>query len=169
MLGTSDSGSRGESGPRGSETFIIYEDYPGLPDLLLGLLDKEVGISSAPNRRLQIGAVEAIYPALELLRRAGQPQRNAEKIVKQLWARVGGKRWLERELAARVLSTILLDDWIVTVTELLKAPSLSTNHRQGVLLTVRFIIKRRLDLNLPTAIGTWSARFAIVMQLTDYR
>ena len=73
LFGTSESKSVTEAGWDGKSVRLAYERYPALPDILLNL------IATEPNERvaymsLQIGVVESVFPALDIIRRAGPPK-----------------------------------------------------------------------------------------------
>jgi len=143
-----------EAGWDGTSIKISYDQYPSLPALLLKLVNAdtdEIGSSSASI----IGLVESVFPALDIIRRAGPPATHRDKIYRCVSMHLGSRLWHVRELAARTICTMMLHGgWLDATLRLLKGSSTSTNRQHGVLLAVKFILERRL--NLGTALSTGS-------------
>ena len=156
LFGTSESKSVTEAGWDGKSIRLAYERYPALPEILLSLMATE------PNERLghtspQIGAVESVFPALDIVRRAGPPKRLRAEIHACIKVHLGSSIWHVRDIAARTICTLLLDErWLDGLTDLLETCSDSTNQIHGVLLATKYLLERRLELNPLTASGRYS-------------
>ncbi|KAB8289792.1 hypothetical protein EYC80_010425 [Monilinia laxa] len=72
LFGTNENKASIEAGWDGRSTKLSYEKYPELPEILLKLLDKEtLGIEYTNTPA--IGSIESVFPALDIIRRAGPP------------------------------------------------------------------------------------------------
>ncbi|PQE06896.1 HEAT repeat protein [Rutstroemia sp. NJR-2017a BVV2] len=144
LFGTSESKIYIEAGWDGRSTKLSYEKYPALPELLLSLLDNN---NSRQINASAIGAVQSVFPALDIIRRAGPPMVLRNEIETGVAAHLGSKVWHIRELAARTMCTFMLHNgWLPALKILLATSNTSTNHTHGVLMTVKFLLERRLAL-----------------------
>jgi hypothetical protein len=156
LFGTSESKIVTEAGWDGKSIRLAYERYPTLPEILLNLMAVE------PSQQLnhtspQIGAVESVFPALDIIRRAGPPQRLRAEIYACIEAHLGNSIWHVRDIAARTICTLLLDErWLEGLTDLLEACGNSTNQIHGVFLATKYLLERRLELKLLTPSGKFS-------------
>lgn len=137
MFGTSDSKASIEAGWDGHSIRISYDKFPDLKRLLLKLL------SSTPTTHTSTTAVESVIPALDILRRAGPPPDIKIEIVDLVFQHLGSRSWIVRELAANTMAALTIrENWLEYIQKILEKPLSSTNHRHGVLLTVKDIIVR---------------------------
>lgn len=144
LFGTSESKTSIEAGWDGRSTKLSYEKFPALPELLLSLLNNNV---SEQMDISTIGAVQSVFPALDIIRRAGPPTVLRDEIETGVAAHLDSKVWHIRELAARTMCTFMLHDrWLPALKALLAMSNTSTNHTHGVLMTVKFLLERRLVL-----------------------
>jgi hypothetical protein len=153
LFGTSESKLITEAGWDGKSIRLAYERYPALPEILLSLMATQ---TTQPMARAspQIGAVESVFPALDIIRRAGPPKRLREEIHACIKSHLGSSIWHVRDIAARTICTLLLDErWLEGLTELLETCSNSSNQVHGVLLATKYLLERRLELNPLTASG----------------
>ncbi|KAK4650207.1 hypothetical protein QC762_705330 [Podospora pseudocomata] len=143
LLGTGESKAIIESGWDGNSVRISYNKYPELPDIILGLLeadDVDAGLANS-------AAAEAVFPALDIIRRAGPPEEHRGELRKRIENYLGSKVWHVREIAARTLCSFLLrEDWVSEIGKLLEQAGTSSNRLHGALLTARFVIERKSDL-----------------------
>lgn len=148
LFGTSESKLVTEAGWDGKSIRLAYERYPTLPEILLNLLAAE------PNGHVgyttpQIGAVESVFPALDIIRRAGPPRKLRPEIHASIKVHLGSNIWHVRDIAARTICTLLLDErWLEGLTDLLETCGNSSNRIHGVLLAIKYLLERRLELNL---------------------
>lgn len=147
LFGTSESKQITEAGWDGRSIKLSYDKYPALPELLLKLLNTETSNPGEINAPL-IGAVESVFPALDIIRRAGPPDSNRGEIFNQVCKHLGSKVWHVREIAARTVCTLLMQDgWPSEIRKLIDSCHESTNRAHGTLIAIRFFLERRLDLD----------------------
>ncbi|CAK7233882.1 hypothetical protein SCUCBS95973_008746 [Sporothrix curviconia] len=156
LFGTGESKASLESGWDGRTIRISYNKYPTLPGVLLSLLKTgsapdAVAFASASDRgHLQIesqqAAAESVFPALDIIRRAGPPESHRTELYDAVVPYLGSHLWHVREMAARtVCSFLVVDaDWVAGVQRLLldKVALASANRWHGSLLAVRFVLGR---------------------------
>jgi Putative death-receptor fusion protein (DUF2428) len=169
LFGTSESRLVTEAGWDGKSIRLAYERYPALPEILLNLMTTEPNEHVAPTS-LQVGAVESVFPALDIIRRAGPPKKLRAQIHACIKVHLGSSIWHVRDIAARTICTLLLDEgWLAGLTDLLETCSNSTNQIHGVLLATKYLLERRLELNLLTASGRRLTDSNFVTMLTQNR
>lgn len=156
MFGTTESKLISEAGWDGRSTRLNYERYPALPGLLLNLLRRDVTIST--NKQVpQIGAIESVFPALDILRRAGAPDGSRREFYDAISVHLESKIWHVREIAARTICTLhLTEDWIDDALGLLETCSTSNNRCHGVMLAIKYTLERRRILKLDLKPGKYS-------------
>ncbi|KAK0646502.1 putative death-receptor fusion protein-domain-containing protein [Cercophora newfieldiana] len=143
LLGTGESKATMESGWDGTSVRISYNKYPTLPGVILGLLQS----ADTAGNEVSSAAAEAVFPALDIIRRAGPPDEHREKLRGYIEGYLGSKIWLLREIAARTLCSFFLQaDWVVEIRKLLGGCGNDANRLHGVLMTARFVLERKIDL-----------------------
>jgi hypothetical protein len=143
----------------GIATKIVYENYPGLAELLLKLLNAPKVAIDEPethNQRPESKTIEDLYLAFELLDRVGPPESYRNQIMAQIMHHIGSQSWHTRKIAAKLYSILLREDWMIVVEGLLKSNPTSTNLCHGIMLTVRYAVKRHRYL------GLWGKQLIIV-------
>jgi hypothetical protein len=152
LLGTGESKASIESGWDGHSVRISYNKYPTLPGVILELLrsaDETLDQTSQP------GAAEAVFPALDIIRRAGPPEEHRSELRKHIEGYLGSRLWHVREIAARTLCSFLLqENWAQEIGRLLAGSGNSSNRLHGTLLTARFVVERKADLGVDLKSGT---------------
>lgn len=152
MFGTGESKSSLESGWDGHTIRISYIKYPTLPGVLLGLLkpgEKSLELSAQSG-----AAAEAVFPALDIIRRAGPPEEHRDELYGYVEGYLGSHLWHVREMAARTLCSFLLRaDWVDAVKELLSRSRSDANRLHGTLLTIKFVLERRMETGADAAKG----------------
>ncbi|KAK0722821.1 putative death-receptor fusion protein-domain-containing protein [Lasiosphaeria miniovina] len=144
LLGTGESKAIIESGWDGHSVRISYKKYPTLPGVILGLLQSVDGVLDVVS---QSGAAEAVFPALDIIRRAGPPEEHRAELRKHIEGYLGSRIWHVREIAAKTLCSFLLqEDWITEVESLLGQFEKHANGLHGTLLAARFVLERKADL-----------------------
>ncbi|KAM7191443.1 thyroid adenoma-associated protein [Rhypophila sp. PSN 637] len=150
LLGTGESKSVIESGWDGVSIRISYNKYPTLPGVILGLLksaDTSILTETTGGINSNSAAAEAVFPALDIIRRAGPPEENREELWGHITAYLGSRIWHVREIAARTLCSFLLrGNWLTSVGQLLRGAEEDVNRLHGFLLTVRFVLERKVQL-----------------------
>lgn len=153
MFGTNESKATTAAGWDGRSVKLSYDKYPALPELLLKLLDTDTSLLDSPSAR-KISSVESMFPALDIIRRAGPPSTHRNEIFKSVSKHLGSKVWHVREIAARTICTLLLHSgWLPAVVKLIENSTKSTNRLHGVLMAVKCVLDRRVVLNPESATG----------------
>jgi hypothetical protein len=151
LFGTGESKAITESGWDGRSIRLFYDAYPNLPQLIDNLLNTDTNYGMAQPA---LSAVELIFPALDIIRRAGPPASHAASIRRSVMAHLGSRVWNVREIAAHTVCTFMLGiEWKNSVLALLETPTNSANQRHGLLLASKYILERRVALNAATALG----------------
>ncbi|KAL2135275.1 hypothetical protein VTI74DRAFT_9155 [Chaetomium olivicolor] len=164
LLGTGESKASIESGWDGRSVRISYNKYPTLPGVILSLLRSADGTLDQGS---QSGAAEAVFPALDIIRRAGPPQEHRSELRKHIEGYLGSRLWHVREIAARTLCSFLLqEDWANEIGRLLAQSRTNTNRLHGTLLTARFVIERKADLSVDFKADSTSVD-VLLNQLTE--
>lgn len=153
LFGTSESKATTESGWDGRSMRLFYDAYPELPDLLDKLL------KANPDNQLTqpaLSAVELIFPALDIIRRAGPPLSHWTSISNSVLFHLGSRVWHLREIAAHTICTMTLGtEWATTALKLLETPTNFANMRHGILLAVKYIVERRVNLHPATVLSKY--------------
>ena len=153
LFGTSESKAITESGWDGRATRLYYDAFPNLPRLLDDLLksDAKFGVQLSQPA---LSVVEIIFPALDIIRRAGPPASHMDSILDSVLSHLGSPVWHVREIAAHTVCTFMLGaEWKNSLLALLDSPTNSANLRHGVLLAAKYILERRFALDPSTAFG----------------
>jgi len=142
-----------EAGWDGKSIKISYDKYPTLPDLLIKLLSEEVDAKA--EIKSDISTVESVFPALDIVRRAGPPSRSRDEIYKLVIHHLGSRVWNVREMAAHAMSVLVPQDrWAEGTKELLESQEVSANLRHGSLMAVKFILERQTVMDKDSALGS---------------
>lgn len=145
LFGTTESKSSMETGWDGRTLRLSYTKYATLPPILLNLL-KSGERAMEPSTLAQSSAAESVFPALEIIRRAGPPESHREELYKYITKFLGSRQWHVREIAARTLCSFLVSgDWLASVKALLGESRGSANMIHGVLLAIKFFLERTLS------------------------
>ncbi|RDL34396.1 uncharacterized protein BP5553_07524 [Venustampulla echinocandica] len=147
-------------------TRIHFSKYPDLVGHLMEFLE------SAPDSDAQLmtpvqESLELLFPALDLIRRAGPPEEYFESIYDNVLRHLGSKVWQVRELAASTLCRLTIGhSWTDRMLELISMSGRSANRRHGALLAVKSLLDHQLGLNeyytndIPTIIMLYQQHFA---------
>ncbi|KAI2630954.1 hypothetical protein GGR54DRAFT_584917 [Hypoxylon sp. NC1633] len=144
LFGTSESKISIEAGWDGRTVKIPYHKFKALPALLVNLL--EMGQQS---KGVLIGSqtAESVFPALDIIRRAGPPEEVRDKLYDIIAWYLGSHIWHVREIAARTLCSFLLKPgWLQSIADLLAASGTSANQLHGALLTLKFLLERLAEV-----------------------
>ncbi|KAI5465811.1 putative death-receptor fusion protein-domain-containing protein [Mariannaea sp. PMI_226] len=152
LFGTHESKTTMEAGWDGKANRIAYHRYPSLPNVLLNLLKSGHEVM-APNAAGS-AAAEAVFPALDIIRRAGPPELLGDELQVHIAKYLASPVWHVREIAARTLCSCLLNEkWLDTLISLAKESVEDTVNRvqihvHGVLLTLKFVVERLQEVML---------------------
>ncbi|KAI0840628.1 hypothetical protein F5Y06DRAFT_308806 [Hypoxylon sp. FL0890] len=144
LFGTSESKMSIEAGWDGRTVKIPYHKFKSLPTLLVNLL--QMGQQSSG---ILIGTqtAESVFPALDIIRRAGPPEEFRDKLYDIIAWYLGSRIWHVREIAARTLCSFLLKPgWLGSVSDLITSSGSSANKLHGALLTFKFLLERLADV-----------------------
>lgn len=147
LFGNQESKAMIEAGWDGKANRIPYHRYPTLPTVLVNLLKSGHRIM-APMSSKSSAAAEAVFPALDIIRRAGPPDLYRDDLQELISLYLASPVWHVREIAARTLCSCLLHEkWLDTISELIHnsvsgAVTAKQNQCHGVLLTLKFVIER---------------------------
>ncbi|KAH8673677.1 putative death-receptor fusion protein-domain-containing protein [Xylariales sp. PMI_506] len=146
LFGTNESKTSMEAGWDGKTTKIAWHKYTSLPALLVNLLS--MGRSSIEaSSEAQVMTAESVFPALDIIRRAGPPENVKDILYDMVYWYIGSHIWHVREMAARTLCSFLLgEDWFKSMQKLLRESSVSANKVHGALLTFKFLLERLSDV-----------------------
>lgn len=148
LFGTNETKSSMESGWDGKTLRISYTKYPSLPPILLNLLQSGQQ-AMEPGTLTQSSAAESVFPALDIIRRAGPPESHRDELYTLIAAYLGSRQWHVREIAARTLCSFLLnEEWPSSIQGLLEVSRGSANRLHGTLLTIKFFLDRIYAKNL---------------------
>ncbi|KAI1169980.1 putative death-receptor fusion protein-domain-containing protein [Nemania sp. FL0916] len=143
LFGTNENKAAMEAGWDGRTIRIPYHKFEALPSLLLDLL--ELGKASSSG---MMGAqtAEAVFPALDIIRRAGPPEGYLQTLYDAVSWYLGSHIWHVREIAARTLCSLLLTSaWLQSIKQLILGAGQDSNKLHGALLTIKFILERLLQ------------------------
>lgn len=128
---------------------LVYEKYPNLPNLILGLLSsgikKTVYVNGGSRSQVFAHSLEAqrILPALEIIERSGLPLNHAVEIQHAIRQHQQSPAWAIREKSAKTLAAVVQDGELIAEIEgLLKIGRSRQNALHGSLLCVRYMITR---------------------------
>ncbi|KAI1502258.1 putative death-receptor fusion protein-domain-containing protein [Biscogniauxia marginata] len=144
LFGTNESKDSMEAGWDGRSIRIPYHKYKALPELLVNLLELGKGSSGIV---LGTQTAESVFPALDIIRRAGPPEEFRERLYDIITWYLGSHIWHVREIAARTLCSFLLKpEWLESVGTLILDSGTSANKLHGALLTLKFLLERLLEV-----------------------
>lgn len=133
-----------DAGWDGKAAKIHYRRYPVLPVVLLNLLRSGRGAMEPSTGTI---AAEAVFPALDIIRRAGPPETTRDELYHLISEYLGSSVWHVREMAARALCSFLLhQEWVQALRGIIKTAGESrasqANRLHGVLLTIKYVFDR---------------------------
>lgn len=167
LFGSHESKSTIEAGWDGKANRIAYHRYPSLPGVLVNLLkaggQQMMEATTMATTITTSAGAEAVFPALDIVRRAGPPDMMREELQGHIATYLASSVWHVREMAARTLCSCLLDEqWLVSIDALLiqaladESPN-ANNRVHGVLLVLKFVFER-LDEVAPELISSKSEK-----------
>lgn len=138
-----------EAGWDGKASRLHYARYPSLAPVLLGLLKSGRAMI---HELTTIAAAEAVFPALDIVRRAGPPAALQDELQMYISDYLASPAWHVREIAARTLCSCMLhNEWLDVLRSLLvrkdTAGSASEKNRfHGALMTGKFLVERLAEV-----------------------
>ncbi|EEY20614.1 conserved hypothetical protein [Verticillium alfalfae VaMs.102] len=126
LFGTNESKTLIEAGWDGKASRVHYHKYPIIPVVLLNLLRSGQEVMKPSTGTI---AAESVFPALDIIRRAGPPEDLRAELYGLVTEYLGSPVWHVREMTARALCSFLLHDgWLQSIQELVDG-----SERQRVL------------------------------------
>ena len=159
LFGSHESKAMIEAGWDGKANRIHYNRYQTLQKVIVRLLKSVHSIMSKTKSSKY--AAESVFPALDIIRRAGPPEILRNELQDHVIAYLPSPVWHVREMAARTLCSCLLhDSWLQTMKQIIEhALSDSTgdvqNYVHGVLLSMRLVFEKRVDVAPERLLGEW--------------
>ncbi|TLS28946.1 hypothetical protein PpBr36_00562 [Pyricularia pennisetigena] len=153
LLGNADSKALLEAGWDGRTIRISYVKYSTLAGILVSLLQSG---QEAHDTESQRRAAESVFPALDIIRRAGPPDSHRAQLYSLVSDYLASHLWHVREIAARTLSSFLVSmDHMREISSLLEKAKLSANRLHGTLLTIKFLAeKENLDSDVIASLSS---------------
>lgn len=149
MHGGSDAASTRISSNNRRFSKLVYEKYPNVPRLMLGLLNSgqknTAHINGDNSSRLFTHSLEAqrVLPASEIMERSGLPANHIVEIQYSLRKHMQSPVWAIREKSAKTLAAVVQDEDLATeIEDLLKIGRSQQNTLHGSLLCIRYMIAR---------------------------
>ncbi|KAL1891138.1 hypothetical protein Cpir12675_005073 [Ceratocystis pirilliformis] len=159
LLGTNENKTMIEAGWDGKALRIQYDKYQSVPPLLLQLLKE--GSSKLKLNPTMASAAEAVFPALDIIRRAGPPKEIRDGAQKYIAEYLDSPVWHVREIAACALCSCLLHgDWMSEISILLDKAFADIsrnghNYIHGVLLAFGCVLQRHCEVQPGRLIMGW--------------
>lgn len=148
LFGTSEAKAITDAGWDGRSIRINYDYYPALPSILIKLISSPLSFAES-NEDIEKRANMSVFPALDIIRRAGPPAALRDEIFRTIAWHLDSKVWHIREVTARTLATLLLHDgWEYEINCLLEWSFGNVNRIHGVLMTLTCVLARRATLDL---------------------
>lgn len=147
LFGTHESKAVIEAGWDGKANRIHYHRYPNLPGVLKNLLQSGHQILSESSSS-GTAAAESVFPALDIIRRAGPPDQLRDEIQVHVATYLSSPVWHVRDMAARTLCSCLLHDkWLAVIKGIFQTVMAvdsrnKQNHVHGILLTLKYVVER---------------------------
>lgn len=154
LFGTNESRNK-DTKENSKTTKFLYNKHPNLPELLKNLLRQptvlssptepdDQGVSTVPG----LGPPEAVFPAMDIIRRAGLPRANDAELRESILFYMGSEIWHVRDMAARTFcSLVKRERFVEEVSYLINLPWVSNNALHGQLLCARYLLQAYLPHN----------------------
>ncbi|KAF2624779.1 HEAT repeat protein-like protein [Macroventuria anomochaeta] len=151
LLGSSEAQDWKEQ-DRAKTSRFSYDNYPSLLSILSDLLDPSGPLkqtlenSSESSNPFDLHGAEGVFPALQILRQARPPTNELGSIRASVEKLLASPHWHMRDMAARTVVS-LLPSYIMydAAFEMLGKDYRSTNTRHGVLLAVKYMMRKLIN------------------------
>ncbi|KAJ8109246.1 hypothetical protein OPT61_g7601 [Boeremia exigua] len=157
LLGSSEAQDWKEQ-DRAKTSRFSYDNYPSLLRILSDLLDPAGPIkqtlenSAESTNPFDLHGAEGVFPALQILRQARPPTDELGPIRASVQKLLASPHWHMRDMAARtVVSLLPLHEMYDAAFDMLGADCDSTNTRHGVLLAVKYMMRKLVNDQLSPA------------------
>ncbi|KAF2996069.1 hypothetical protein E8E13_004007 [Curvularia kusanoi] len=160
LLGSSEAQDWKEQ-DRAKTSRFSYDNYPSLLSILSNLLDPSgpnkqiLESSSESSNPFDLHGAEGVFPALQILRQARPPTEEVGPIRASVQKLLASPHWHMRDMAARTVVALLQPHELYDAAfEMLRAKCDSTNTKHGVLLAVKYMMRKLANDQLsPTPQG----------------
>lgn len=140
LLGTGESKDGIEKGWDGKTVRIPYIKYDALPAILVDLLRPRSDHGEGEKENM---TAETVFPALDIVRRAGPPQKFRGELYEYTAFYLGSHLWRVRDIAARTLCSFLLsEERSNSLGTFLAERNASANRIHGTLILVAAMVGR---------------------------
>lgn len=173
LFGTHESKAMIEAGWDGKANRIHYHRYPNLPGVLRNLLQSGHRILSEMSSS-GTAAAESVFPALDIIRRAGPPDLLRDEIQVHVAAYLSSPVWHVRDMAARTLCSCLLHEkWLVVIKDIFETAvagesKSKQNHVHGVLMTLKFLIERLSEVAPERLLSMYSSLYFLKTPIANH-
>lgn len=155
LFGNHENKSTIEAGWDGKANRIPYHRYPSLPEVLKNLL--ESGHKMMSQNANATMAAESVFPALDIIRRAGPPEMLRSEIQTHITQYLSSPVWHVREMAARTICSCLLHEgWLTSLETIFseaRTGKRDQNFVHGALLCLKFVFERLSEVNVDLVLG----------------
>lgn len=128
---------------------IAFAKFPGLVNLLLSMLEEGWSDNIVDVDGI-VGTIEKLFPALDIIRRAGVPTENREIVFMNVANHLGSHVWQVRDLAARAICALTPNtNWQLSAEQLMVLKDGSTNLEHGILLAIQYRFEREIGVVIP--------------------
>lgn len=148
LLGSSEAQDWKEQ-DRAKTSRFSYDNYPSLLSILSDLLDpsgplkQTLESSKESSNPFDLHGAEGVFPALQILRQARPPVDELGPIRASVEKLLASPHWHMRDMAARtVVSLLPPHEMYDAAFEMLGRRHSSTNTQHGVLLTVKYMMRK---------------------------
>ena len=160
LLGSSEAQDWKEQ-DRAKTSRFSYDNYPSLLNILSDLLDpsgplkQTLETSPESSNPFDLHGAEGVFPALQILRQARPPTNKLAPIRASVEKLLASPHWHMRDMAARtVVSLLPPHEMYHAAFEMLRTDNTSSNTRHGVLLAVKYMMRKLVSDR--TSLGKFS-------------
>lgn len=151
LLGSSEAQDWKEQ-DRAKTSRFSYDNYPSLLSILSDLLDpagplkQTLETSSESSNPFDLHGAEGVFPALQILRQARPHVNELGPIRTSVEKLLASPHWHMRDMAARTVVSLLPAHEVYDAAfEMLRNECSSTNTRHGVLLAVKYMVRKLVN------------------------
>ncbi|KAF2191501.1 HEAT repeat protein-like protein [Zopfia rhizophila CBS 207.26] len=130
-----------------------YNNYPNLVGILSYLLDPQnrteslVTTIADATSALDLHGAEGVFPALQILQQSPPHESHRAPIFQSVIRLTGSPHWHLRDMAARTVVALQhQNEYLDTITTLLSSINGLHNSQHGLLLCVKYVLKKYLQM-----------------------
>ncbi|KAJ4334469.1 hypothetical protein N0V95_009156 [Ascochyta clinopodiicola] len=157
LLGSSEAQDWKEQ-DRAKTSRFSYENYPSLLSILSDLLDpagplkQTLENTSESSNPFDLHGAEGVFPALQILRQARPPTNELGPVRTSVEKLLASPHWHMRDMAARTVVSLLPSHEVYDAAfEMLRSGCSSSNQRHGVLLAVKYMMRKLVNNQMKPA------------------